>query len=125
MAANPIRRVRDGSIRKWAEGQARVDSCIWVHDHDNLGNDTGHFDVSFLYTSEDSTQPHHGRFCSPGCREVAPYRSGEPLQIQYNAKKPGRYRLPWAESNLNYEKLEAIVVMALFALAAGYFLNHF
>jgi hypothetical protein len=48
---------------------------------------------------------------------------GEQLAIQYDPKKPGRYHFSGAESN--YEKLEAILVMTVFALLAGYVLYTF
>ncbi len=125
MVVNPIRQFREARLRKWTETQATVDSCTWVRDHDNLGNDTGHFDVSFVYRAADSAEPHHGRFCYEGCQKVAPYRPGEDLPIRYNRNKPCCYRFPWADQNSNYEKLEAILVVALFALAAGYALLNF
>jgi hypothetical protein len=125
MVVNPIRRIREARMRRWTETQATVESCIWVHDHDNLGNDTGHFDVFFVYRTPGSPEPHHGKFCCQGCQEVGPYRPGEKLPIRYNRNKPGCYRFPWADATSNYEKLEAILVVSLFALAAGYALLNF
>ncbi len=123
MIANPIRQFREARIRKWTDTHATVESSVWVNDHDNLGNDAGHYDVSFMYKAADSE--HHGSFCYPGCPEVSPYRPGESLPILYNRQKPSRYRLPWSDTNSGYEKLEAILVMALFGLAAGYALTVF
>ncbi len=45
------------------------------------------------------------------------------MAVQYDPKKPARYHFNGAESN--YEKLEAILVMTVFALLAGYVLYAF
>ncbi len=50
-------------------------------------------------------------------------RLGEQLAVQFDPKKPGRYHFSGAGSN--YEKLEAILVMTVFALLAGYVLYTF
>ena len=118
MAANPVVQLHGARSNRWIEAQAAVDSCRWVHDHDNLGNDAGHYDISFVYKAAGSDR--HGTFCYPGCEHVTPYRPGEVIPIRFNRKKPGRYRLPWADGSSNYEKLEAILVILLFGLALGY-----
>ena len=123
MVVNPFRRIHQARIGKWPLAHATVDSCSWIEERDNLGIVSGHYHVSFMYKSEGSVEPHRGCFSYPGCREVAPYSVGESLTIQYNPKKPGRYTFRGADSN--YEKLEAILVMALFGLVAGYVLFTF
>jgi Protein of unknown function (DUF3592) len=123
MIANPIRRLHEARIRNWPVTQATIDGCSWVSGHDNLGKEAGHYDVSFVYRTDRAQDLHRGSFCYDGCREIAPYRAGEVLPIHYNPKKPARYSLSGASSN--YEKIEAIVVMALFGLIAGYVLITF
>jgi hypothetical protein len=63
---------------------------------------------------------HHGSFCYEGCKDVAPYVKGDTLMLQYKPSNPDRFKLPGSDSS--YEKIEAILVMALFALIAGYVL---
>jgi hypothetical protein len=123
MIANPFRQIHEARVRKWPETQATVDSCSWVPGHDNVGVESGHYDISFVYQTGQAGEVHRGSFCYDGCREIAPYRSGEVFPIHYNPKRPGRYSL--AGANSNYEKIEAIVATALFALLAGYVLMTF
>jgi hypothetical protein len=48
---------------------------------------------------------------------------GESLPVQYDPRRPQRHRFSGATRN--YEKLEAILVMTVFALVAGYVLYAF
>jgi Protein of unknown function (DUF3592) len=123
MVANPIRKIYEARFRNWPKTQATVDSCSWVSGHDNLGGDSGHYDVFFSYTAGDTAEVHHGSFCYEGCKDAVPYLPGERVPIQYNAKHPAQYNFPGADSN--YEKLEAVLVMLLFALIAGFALKIF
>jgi Protein of unknown function (DUF3592) len=123
MVANPIRQIHAARTKNWPTAQATVDSCCWVDEHDNLGNRTGHYDVSFVYKADNSAEVHRGSFCYPGSKSVVPYRWGETVPIQYNPKRPERYNFSGEDSG--YEKLEAIVVLVLFALTAAYVLYTF
>jgi Protein of unknown function (DUF3592) len=107
----------------WPTTDAIVDSCEWVRLHDHLGGFAGHYQVKFTYQSGDHRQVNHGEFCHHGTPHIAPYSVGEHLSIQYDPKKPARYHFSGAGSN--YEKLEAILVMTVFALLAGYVLYTF
>jgi hypothetical protein len=107
----------------WPTTEATVDSCQWVRLHDHLGGIAGHYQVKFTYKTGDHGQVSHGEFCHHGSHHIAPYSIGERLTIQYDPKKPARYHYNGAESN--YEKLEAILVMTVFALLAGYVLYAF
>jgi hypothetical protein len=109
------------SARSWPTTEATVDSCRWVRLHDHLGGIAGHYEVKFTYQA--GGRVNHGEFCHHGSQHIAPYSVGEQLAIQYDPKKPGRYHFSGAESN--YEKLEAILVMTVFALLAGYVLYTF
>jgi hypothetical protein len=109
--------------RSWPTADATVDSCEWVKDHDHLGGDVGHYQVKFTYQAGDQGQANRGEFCHHGTQHIAPYYVGEHLAIQYDPKKPARYHFSGAASN--YEKLEAILVMTVFALLAGYVLYTF
>jgi hypothetical protein len=109
--------------RSWPTTDATVDSCQWVRLHDHLGGIAGHYQVKFTYKAGDQGQVNHGEFCHHGAQHIAPYAIGENLTIQYDPKKPTRYRYNGADSN--YEKLEAILVMTVFALLAGYVLYAF
>jgi hypothetical protein len=106
----------------WPTADATVDSCEWVRYHDHLGGTAGHYQVKFSYTAPDG-QLNHGEFCHEGVQHIAPYRTGERLPVQYDPRKPARHRLNGASPN--YEKLEAILVMTVFALLAGYVLYAF
>jgi Protein of unknown function (DUF3592) len=106
------------SERSWPSTNATVDTCQWLRLHDHLGGIGGHYRVQFTY--EVAGTVNHGEFCHHGTQHIAPYTPGEHLMVQYDPKKPQRYHFAGAESN--YEKLEAIVVVAVFALIAGYFL---
>jgi hypothetical protein len=105
----------------WPTADATVDSCQWVRLHDHLGGIAGHYQVKFSYLA--ANQVNHGAFCHHGAQHIAPYAVGERLTIQYDPKKPARYHFSGADSN--YEKLEAILVMTVFALLAGYMLYTF
>ncbi|HTZ60799.1 MAG TPA: DUF3592 domain-containing protein [Acidobacteriaceae bacterium] len=107
--------------RCWPTTEATVDSCQWLRLHDHLGGIAGHYQVKFTYQA--GGKENHGEFCHHGTQHIAPYSPGEHLDIQYDPKKPGRYHFQGAESS--YEKLEAIVVVTVFALIAGYFLYAF
>jgi len=107
--------------RTWPTTDGTVDSCEWVRLHDHLGGITGHYQIKFTYRT--GGQMHHGEFCHHGPPHIAPYTVGERLAIQYDPKKPSRYHFNGADSN--YEKLEAILVMTVFALLAGYVLYTF
>jgi Protein of unknown function (DUF3592) len=102
----------------WPTTDATVDSCDWVRHHDHLGGSAGHYRVRFTYQAVGLVN--HGEFCHQGVQHIAPYRAGERLGIQYDPKKPARNRFSGAAPN--YEKLEAILVMTVFALLAGYVL---
>jgi hypothetical protein len=108
--------------RTWPTTDGTVDSCEWVRLHDHLGGIAGHYQIKFTYQAGDR-QMHHGEFCHHGTPHIAPYTVGERLAIQYDPKKPLRYHFSGAGSN--YEKLEAILVMTVFALLAGYVLYAF
>lgn len=109
--------------RSWPTTDATVDSCEWVRLHDHLGGIGGHYQVNFTYRAGDQGQVNHGKFCHHGLQHIAPYCPGERLPVQYDPRKPARYHCSGAESN--YEKLEAILVMTVFALLAGYMLYAF
>jgi uncharacterized protein YhdP len=100
-----------------------VDSCDWVRYHDHPGGGAGHYQVKFTYKAGDGGQVNHGEFCYQGSQHIAPYRVGEQLAIEYDPKKPARYHFDGAAPN--YEKLEAILVMTVFGLLAGYVLYTF
>jgi hypothetical protein len=91
--------------------------------HDHLGGTSGHYQVKFTYQVGDHGQVNHGEFCHPGVQHIAPYRVGERLAVQYDPKRPARHHFSGAAPN--YEKLEAIVVVTVFALLAGYVLYTF
>lgn len=120
MTANPIRWLYEGRGRQWPMAEAEVDSCTWVEGRDNLGSKAGQYDVAFSYKPNGSSNIYHGHFAYPGTAEVMPYRPHEAIPIQYNPHKPSRYTYPGDTSRM--EKVEAILVMALFALIAGYLL---
>jgi Protein of unknown function (DUF3592) len=105
----------------WPSTDATVDSCQWLRLHDHLGGIGGHYQIKFTYQA--GGQTNHGEFCHHGTQHIAPYAPGEQLTIQYDPRKPKRYHFKGAEQN--YEKLEAIVVVTVFALIAGYFLYAF
>jgi len=107
----------------WATTDATVDSCDWVRSNDHVGEIAGHYQVKFSYQTGESGQVNHGEFCHQGIRHIVPYAVGERLAIQYDPKKPSRYHFSGVTPN--YEKLEAIVVMTVFALLAGYVLYAF
>ncbi len=107
----------------WPTADATVDSCEWMRYHDHLGGAAGHYRVKFTYQAGDQGQVNHGEFCHQGSQHIAPYRVGERLAIQYDPRKPSRYYYSGAPAN--YEKLEAILVMTVFALLAGYVLYTF
>ncbi|HEY4051465.1 MAG TPA: DUF3592 domain-containing protein [Acidobacteriaceae bacterium] len=123
MVANPIRQIHEARTKNWPTAEATVDSCSWVDGHDNLGNQTGHYDVTFVYKAGTSDEVHRGTFCYPGSKSIVPYCWGETVPIQYNPKKPERYNFSGTDSS--YEKLETILVLVLFALTAGYVLYTF
>ena len=106
--------------RSWAATEATVDSCKWVRYHDHLGGIAGHYQVNFTYQAGDAGQVNQGEFCHQGSQHIAPYAVGEKLTIEYDPKKPSRHHFSGAAPN--YEKLEAILVMTVFALLAGYVL---
>jgi hypothetical protein len=107
----------------WPTADATVESCEWVRDHDHLGGTAGHYEVKFAYRVGEQGQLNHGQFCHEGVQHISPYRVGEQLVIQYDPKKPARHHFSGAAPN--YEKLEAILVMTVFALLAGYVLYAF
>ena len=109
--------------RSWPTTDATVDSCEWVRLHDHLGGIGGHYQVKFTYQVGDQGQVNYGKFCHQGVQHIVPYCPGERLAIQYDPKKPARYHYSGAEPT--YEKLEAILVMTVFALLAGYMLYTF
>lgn len=109
--------------RSWSTADATVDSCEWVCAHDHAGEIAGHYQVKFSYQAGTDGQLNHGEFCHQGIRHILPYAKGERLTIQYDPKKPTRYHFNGAEDS--YEKLEAILVMTVFALLAGYVLYTF
>jgi hypothetical protein len=111
------------SARSWPTTDATVDSCEWMRYHDHLGGTSGHYQVKFTYQVGDHGQVNHGEFCHPGVQHIAPYRVGERLAVQYDPKRPARHHFSGAAPN--YEKLEAIVVVTVFALLAGYVLYTF
>jgi hypothetical protein len=104
--------------KSWPTAEGTVDSCQWLRLHDHLGGIAGHYQVKFTY--EAAGRINHGEFCHHGTQHIAPYTPGERLSIQYDPKKPVKYHVNGADTN--YEKLEAIVVVTVFALLAGYFL---
>ena len=106
------------SDRSWPSTDATVDSCKWLRFHDHLGGIGGHYQVQFTY--QVAGQSRYGEFCHHGTQHIAPYTVGEHFAVQYDPKKPQRYHFAGAESN--HEKLEAILVVAAFALIASYFL---
>ena len=106
--------------RSWSTTNATVDSCDWVRYHDHLGGITGHYQVKFTYQPANGGPVNHGEFCHQGVQHIAPYRVGESLPVQYDPRRPQRHRFSGATPN--YEKLEAILVMTVFALVAGYVL---
>jgi len=106
--------------RSWPTTEATVDSCKWVRLHDHLGGIAGHYEIRFTYQAAKPGEANRGEFCHQGSPHIAPYSVGERLTIQYDPKKPARYHFSGASSN--YEKLEAILVMTVFALLAGYML---
>jgi len=109
--------------RKWPTADATVDSCEWVRYHDHLGGTAGHYQVTFSYRAVDGGSVNQGEFCHQGVQHIAPYRVGERLAVQFDPRKPARHRFSGATPN--YEKLEAILVMTVFALIAGYVLYAF
>jgi hypothetical protein len=109
--------------RSWPTADATVDSCDWVRYHDHLGGTAGHYVVKFTYQGGDRGQVNHGEFCHQGTEHIAPYYVGERLAVQYDPNKPSRYHFSGAGSS--YEKLEAILVMTVFGLLAGYVLYTF
>jgi hypothetical protein len=131
MSPNPIRQVHEVFFRSWPITEARVDSCSWVQDHDYMGVDAGHYDVVISYepakSGSDLTgrmdQLQHGHIRCSGNRQVAPHHPGERIPIRYSSKHPSHFHL--ADTSPNYEKLETILVMTLFALIAGYLLLTF
>ena len=110
------------SSKSWPSTDATVDSCKWVRLHDHLGGIAGHYQVKLSYLA--GGQMNNGEFCHHGVQHIAPYSVGEHLTIQYDPKKPSKFHFSGAESS-NYEKLEAILVMTVFALLAGYMLYAF
>ena len=109
--------------RSWPTTDATVDSCEWVRYHDHLGGNAGHYQIRFTYKAGDGRQVNQGEFCHQGVQHIAPYSVGERLSIQYDPKKPVRHHFSGATPN--YEKLEAILVMTVFGLLAGYVLYTF
>ena len=109
--------------RGWASTDATVESCKWVRYHDHLGGLAGHYQIHFNYQAAEGGPLQHGEFCHQGSQHIAPYSVGEHLAIQYDPKKPARHYFSGAAPN--YEKLEAILVMTVFALLAGYVLYAF
>jgi hypothetical protein len=106
--------------RSWANTNGAVDSCDWIPAGEHAGECAGHYQVKFHYQAGPASDVSHGEFCHEGIRHIAPYAIGERLAIQYDPKRPSRYHFSGASAN--YEKLEAIVVVTVFALLAGYFL---
>ena len=109
--------------RSWLTADATVEACEWVRDHNHLGGTAGHYQVSFSYKASDAGELNQGEFCHQGAQHIAPYRVGERLAVQYDPRRPARHRFSGASPN--YEKLEAILVMTVFALLAGYVLYAF
>jgi hypothetical protein len=107
----------------WPTTDATVDSCEWVRYHDHLGGGAGHYQVKFTYQAGDGGQVNHGEFCHQGAQHIAPYCVGEHLTIQDDPTHPARYHFSGAAHD--YQKLEAILVMTVFALLAGYVLYTF
>jgi Protein of unknown function (DUF3592) len=105
----------------WSSTDATVDSCEWVRSHDHAGEIAGHYQVKFTYQAGGDVR--QGAFCHQGIRHIMPYTKGERLTIQYDPKKPSRYHFSGAGES--FEKLEAILVMTVFALLAGYVLYTF
>jgi hypothetical protein len=128
-SANPMRWLRQVFRDNWPTAEATVDSCTWVYESDHPGaGHHGHYDVTLSYKPANSNlagldAPHHVRFCRSGSRHITPYCAGEQISIFYNPKNPNRFRL--ADSPPDHQKLEAIVILALFALMAGYLLFAF
>ena len=83
----------------------------------------GHYRVKFTYQTGQQGQLNRGEFCHHGTQHIAPYHVGEHLSVQYDPKKPARFHFSGASSS--YEKLEAILVMTVFGLLAGYVLYAF
>jgi hypothetical protein len=106
--------------RSWSTTNGTIDSCEWVRYHDHLGGTSGHYQVKFSYQPGPGGPVNHGEFCHEGMQHIAPYRVGESLPVQYDPRRPQRHRFKGATPN--YEKLEAILVMTVFALVAGYVL---
>jgi Protein of unknown function (DUF3592) len=123
MTTNSIRAFQRVLTPGWQTVEATVNACRWVVSHDNFGEPTGHYDVSVAYRVPESDQPRCGTFCYEGSEQILPYRPGDKVTIEYNPRHTSRCRA--AGSPPNYEKLEAILVMALFALLAGYVLMRF
>jgi hypothetical protein len=123
MVANPIREIFEARHRRWLATQGEVDSCIWEESEDNLGGRSGYYTVTFAYKDGSSDQAYHGHFTCSGCVRVKPYRTGERVSVLYNPKRPATYYCFGSDSG--YEKVEAILVMVLFALIAGYLLYAF
>ncbi len=111
------------NARSWSTTDATVDACDWIKSHDHAGEIAGHYQVRFTYRSGQNGEVNHGEFCHHGIRHIVPYSVGERLTIEYDPKKPSRYHFSGASAN--FEKLEAILVMTVFALLAGYFLYAF
>ena|ERR1700760_1357183 len=109
--------------RSWSAADATVDSCEWVKAHDHFGEIAGHYQVKFSYHAGNDGSLQHGEFCHQGIRHIVPYSVGERISVQYDTRKPSRYHFSGAAGN--YEKLEAILVMTVFALVAGYVLYAF
>ena len=130
MSPKPIRKFQQAFLRSWLEAEATVEACSWVHDHDYTGVNAGHYDVAISYPLADpdtvnapvnpTEKLHRGQFCHSGSRQIAPYHPGEQIAIRYNSKNPSHFHL--TNASPNYEKLETILVMTLFALIAGYLL---
>jgi hypothetical protein len=123
MSPNPIRQIHQIFTRGWSTADATVDSCSWIHDNDYTGVEAGHYDVAFSYRPGNVGELQHGHFCRSGTRQIAPYHAGEQIPIRYSPKDPCHFQL--ADVSPDYEKLETILVMALFALIAGYLLFTF
>ena len=109
--------------RTWPTADATVSACEWLKYHDHVGGSAGHYQVRFTYRAGDQSELHHGEFCHHGSPHISPYSVGEHLAIQYDARKPARHHFSGAASD--YEKIEAIAVMTVFALLAGYVLYTF
>lgn len=109
--------------RSRSNADATVESCEWVRSHDHAGEIAGHYQVKFTYRVGQNGQVNHGEFCHQGTRKSVPYTAGQRLTIEYDPKSPAHYHFSGASAN--YEKLEAILVMTVFALLAGYVLYTF